>query len=178
MRRCRDRSARPDRRRTHRAHAPASPPRATPKDGARSLQVLRLRRSDLTPWRPRRGLPAPRQPQSPRAPWRGFRPARAKPAGGRRECASWGEPPGAPLTLRQDNPLAAHGRAGKVAPTPWWRNLMTDVLGDLDATGIAERIRAKAFTAQDAAEAANARIQRVNPQLTFLASEGYEYGRN
>ena len=54
---------------------------------------------------------------------------------------------------------------------------MTDVLGDLDATGVAERIRAKDFTAQEAAEAAIARIERVNPQLNFLATEAYDYGR-
>jgi amidase len=54
---------------------------------------------------------------------------------------------------------------------------MTDVLGDLDATAIAERIRAKDFTAQEAAEAAIARIERLNPQLNFLATEAFDYGR-
>ncbi len=54
---------------------------------------------------------------------------------------------------------------------------MTDVLGDLDATGIAERIRAKDFTPQEAAEAAIARIERVNPELNFMATKAYEQGR-
>src|SRR5690242_10591438 len=56
-------------------------------------------------------------------------------------------------------------------------NLMTDVLGDLDATGIAERIRAKDFTAEEAAEAAIARIERVNGELNFMATKGYDSGR-
>lgn len=54
---------------------------------------------------------------------------------------------------------------------------MTDVLGDLDATGVAERIKAKDFTAHEAAEAAIARIERVNPQLNFVATVAYDYGR-
>ena len=54
---------------------------------------------------------------------------------------------------------------------------MTDVLGDLDATGIAEGIRAKNFTAQEAAEAAIARIEQVNGKLNFMATKSYDYGR-
>jgi amidase len=54
---------------------------------------------------------------------------------------------------------------------------MTDVLGDLDATGVAECIRAKDFTAREALDAAIARVEKVNPQLNFIATPAYDYGR-
>ena len=53
----------------------------------------------------------------------------------------------------------------------------SDALGDLDATGVAARIRAHEITAQEALEAAIARVERVNPQLNFMASKCYDYGR-
>jgi amidase len=52
-----------------------------------------------------------------------------------------------------------------------------DVLGDLDATGVAARIRAREITPAEALDAAIARTARVNPRLNFLAQEAYEYGR-
>jgi amidase len=52
-----------------------------------------------------------------------------------------------------------------------------DALGDLDALGAAERIRAKEITAQEALEAAIARVERVNPQLNFMASAAYDQAR-
>ncbi len=54
---------------------------------------------------------------------------------------------------------------------------MTDVLGDLDATGIAEGIRARDFTPLEALDAAIARIERVNPDLNFMATKAYDYAR-
>ncbi|MBI3437846.1 MAG: amidase [Proteobacteria bacterium] len=53
---------------------------------------------------------------------------------------------------------------------------MTDVLGDLDAVGVAEGIRRKDFTAQEALEAAIARVEKVNPELNFMATKAYDYG--
>ena len=53
----------------------------------------------------------------------------------------------------------------------------SDALGDFDATGIAARVRAKEITAAEAVEAAIARVQRVNPQLNFIASPLYESAR-
>jgi amidase len=53
-----------------------------------------------------------------------------------------------------------------------------DALGDLDATGVAARIRAKEITPQEALEAAIARVEKVNPQLNFMASKCYDYGRD
>jgi amidase len=52
-----------------------------------------------------------------------------------------------------------------------------DALGDLDATGVATRIRGGEITAGEALEAAIARAERVNPQLNFIASPTYDYGR-
>lgn len=52
-----------------------------------------------------------------------------------------------------------------------------DALGDLDATGLAARIRAREITAQEALNAAIARAERVNPQLNFIATPTYDYAR-
>src|SRR5262245_44944524 len=81
-------------------------------------------------------------------------------------CGKWGSGQSA---LLQDAKDAPQDRCGG--------NLMTDVLGDLDATGIAERIRAKDFTAQEAVEAAIARIERVNGELNFMATKAYDSAR-
>lgn len=54
---------------------------------------------------------------------------------------------------------------------------MTDVLGDLDATGVAQRVAKKEITAQEALEAAIARAERVNGELNFMAAKAYDYGR-
>ena len=53
-----------------------------------------------------------------------------------------------------------------------------DALGDLDATGVAARIRSGEITASEALEAAIARVEKVNPQLNFMAAKTYEYGRD
>lgn len=55
---------------------------------------------------------------------------------------------------------------------------MTDVLGDLDATGIAQRVAKKEITVQEALEAAIARAERVNGELNFMAAKAYDYGRD
>lgn len=52
-----------------------------------------------------------------------------------------------------------------------------DVLGHLDATGVAAAIRAGDFTATEALDAAIARAEAVNPQLNFIASPTYDYAR-
>lgn len=52
-----------------------------------------------------------------------------------------------------------------------------DALGDLDATGVAAAVRDGTITAAEALEAAIARCDRVNPQLNFIATPLYEYGR-
>jgi amidase len=53
----------------------------------------------------------------------------------------------------------------------------SDALGDLDATGVAARIRGGEITASEALEAAIARAERVNPQLNFIATPMYEAAR-
>ncbi|GIK49722.1 MAG: 6-aminohexanoate-cyclic-dimer hydrolase [Alphaproteobacteria bacterium] len=53
----------------------------------------------------------------------------------------------------------------------------SDALGDLDATGVAARIRAGEITAQEALDAAIARSERVNGELNFIATPLYDYGR-
>jgi len=52
-----------------------------------------------------------------------------------------------------------------------------DALGDLDATGVAAAIRNGEITAAQALDAAIARAERVNPELNFIASPLYDYGR-
>jgi amidase len=54
----------------------------------------------------------------------------------------------------------------------------SDALGDLDATGVAARIRAGEITAVDALDAAIARAEQVNPQLNFIAAPIYDYARS
>ncbi|MFT3729693.1 MAG: amidase [Terricaulis sp.] len=67
--------------------------------------------------------------------------------------------------------MSGCNKAAATAPT-------SDALGDLDATGVAARIRSKEITASEALEAAIARVEKVNPQLNFMASKQYEYGRD
>ncbi len=64
----------------------------------------------------------------------------------------------------------ATGPAPAPAPT-------SDVLGDLDAVGVAARIRGGQISAAEAVEAAIARVERVNPTLNFIATPAYDYGR-
>lgn len=52
-----------------------------------------------------------------------------------------------------------------------------DILGDLDATAIAEHIARGDFTAAEAAEAAIARIEAVEPELNAVVAERYELAR-
>ena len=52
-----------------------------------------------------------------------------------------------------------------------------DVLGDLDATGVAAAIRDGHITASEALESAIARSERVNGELNFIATPLYDYGR-
>lgn len=66
---------------------------------------------------------------------------------------------------------AACASAPETAPTA------SDALGDLDATGVAARVRGGEITAAEALEAAIARSERVNGQLNFIASPMYEFGR-
>jgi amidase len=54
---------------------------------------------------------------------------------------------------------------------------ITDALGELDATGVAARIRSGEITAREALEAAIARTERINPQLNFIATPAYDLGR-
>lgn len=52
-----------------------------------------------------------------------------------------------------------------------------DVLGDLDATGVAEAIRTKQFTAAEAVDAAIARAGKIQPQLNFLVTDMFARAR-
>lgn len=54
---------------------------------------------------------------------------------------------------------------------------MSDVLGDLDAVGVAESIRDRKFTAAEAAEAAIARAQKLDRELNFLVTDMFERAR-
>ncbi|MGE3143251.1 MAG: amidase family protein, partial [Hyphomonadaceae bacterium] len=58
-----------------------------------------------------------------------------------------------------------------IAPQPG------DALEGLDGVGVVARIRAGDITAAEAAEAAIARAERVQPQLNFIATPAYEMGR-
>jgi amidase len=53
----------------------------------------------------------------------------------------------------------------------------SDALADLDATGVAARVRSGDITAAEALEAAIARAERVNPQLNFMATAMYDAAR-
>ena len=48
-----------------------------------------------------------------------------------------------------------------------------DALGDLDATGIAEAIRKKEISVQEATEAAIQRAEKVNPSLDAIKVKAY-----
>ncbi|TWE10438.1 amidase [Rudaeicoccus suwonensis] len=52
-----------------------------------------------------------------------------------------------------------------------------DALGDLDATGVADRIRTGEITANEAVDAAIERVQVVDPQLHALMYDDYERAR-
>ena len=52
-----------------------------------------------------------------------------------------------------------------------------DVLGNLDAVGVAEKIRNKEFTALEAAESAIARAEKLQPQLNFMITDMFAYAR-
>ncbi len=52
-----------------------------------------------------------------------------------------------------------------------------DVLGDLDALGVAEKIKAGEFTAGEAVEAAIARAQKMQPALNFLVTDMFDRAR-
>ncbi|MGH6950874.1 MAG: amidase family protein, partial [Vitreimonas sp.] len=67
--------------------------------------------------------------------------------------------------------------ACKSTPAPDTAGAPDDALGDLDATGVAVRIRNSHITPREALEAAIARCERLNPELNFLAAPLYEYGR-
>ena len=54
---------------------------------------------------------------------------------------------------------------------------MSDVLGDLDATALAEQIRTRDIKPAEALEAAIARAERLNPQLNFIATKTYDAAR-
>lgn len=74
--------------------------------------------------------------------------------------------------------LMAQGVAlGGLAACQGAQGTPSDALGESDAVGLAARIRAGEVTAQEALEAAIARSERVNPQLNFIASPTYEFGR-
>jgi len=53
----------------------------------------------------------------------------------------------------------------------------SDALGDLDATGVAARIRAGEITALEALDAAIARTERLNPELNFVIEKQYDRAR-
>ncbi|MGE0828152.1 MAG: amidase [Hyphomonadaceae bacterium] len=52
-----------------------------------------------------------------------------------------------------------------------------DALGNLDATGVAARIRAGEITPAEAVEAAVARAERLQPQLNFMATPCFDLAR-
>ncbi|MDX1692896.1 MAG: amidase [Ketobacteraceae bacterium] len=52
-----------------------------------------------------------------------------------------------------------------------------DALGDLDAVGIAERIRRGEISAQEAVEAAIARAEKVNPMINGITTDMYAQAR-
>ncbi|NNG38333.1 amidase [Flexivirga sp. ID2601S] len=53
-----------------------------------------------------------------------------------------------------------------------------DALGDLDATGVAERIRTKQISAREAVDAAIARAERLEPQLQAMAYDDFARARD
>jgi amidase len=75
-----------------------------------------------------------------------------------------------PIDRTQRKRLASAARPGKLARGG---KAMTDGLGDLDATALAERIRLRDVTPQEALEAAMARAEKLNPKLNFIANKTY-----
>lgn len=53
----------------------------------------------------------------------------------------------------------------------------SDALGDLDAVGVAARIRAGEITPAEATEAAISRAERIQPQINFMATPCYDLAR-
>jgi amidase len=82
------------------------------------------------------------------------------------------------LSLR-GRPLRASFRQSEIAEEDFMDTAArsADALGDSDALGVAERIRAKEITALEALDAAIARVERLNPQLNFMASAAYDQAR-
>ncbi|KAF0184616.1 MAG: amidase [Alphaproteobacteria bacterium] len=52
-----------------------------------------------------------------------------------------------------------------------------DVLGNLDAVGVAEKIRNKEFTPLEAVESAIARAEKIQPQLNFMVTDMFAHAR-
>ncbi|MDZ4778103.1 MAG: amidase [Alphaproteobacteria bacterium] len=52
-----------------------------------------------------------------------------------------------------------------------------DVLGNLDAVGVAEKIRNGEFTALEAVESAIARAEKMQPQLNFMVTDMFAHAR-
>lgn len=67
--------------------------------------------------------------------------------------------------------LAACKPAEKAAPA------VKDVLGDLDGVGVAQKIRAKEFTALEAVDSAIARAEKLQPQLNFMVTDMFAHAR-
>ncbi len=55
---------------------------------------------------------------------------------------------------------------------------VADVLGDLDALGVAEKIRSREFTAVEAIDAAITRAQKLQPQINFLVTDMFQRARD
>ena len=83
--------------------------------------------------------------------------------------------------------VAVRGRSGLTRPpggTNWYRRSVTrihafgdDALGDLDAVGLVEALRAGTVSATELVEAAIARTEAVNPALNGLAYEAFDRAR-
>ena len=74
--------------------------------------------------------------------------------------------------------------AGQCLGTSWYRLDMErihafgdDALGDLDAVGLVEKLRAGEVSASELVEAAIARTEAVNPTLNGLAYEAFDRAR-
>lgn len=72
---------------------------------------------------------------------------------------------------------ALAGCASSLQQCPGPTEPLSDALGNDDATGVAARVRSGEITAREAMEAAIARVERVNPQLNFIATPAYDLGR-
>ena len=78
------------------------------------------------------------------------------------------------------SPAVAVGRGG----TSWYRHCVVrihafsdDALGDLDAVGLVEALRAGKVSATELVDAAIARTEAVNPALNGLAYEAFDRAR-